>query len=187
MNRFIRAALCVLTACSVAFFSQAGVAETDIFLKMTDIPGESLDEDHKDEIEILAWQWSYAAPELNYVGNRSIPSYGATVCEPISCVHYFDKASPKIALYGFTRDGIEEAVLTVRTTGDSPTEYVVIKLTDAWVNAQNMGGKESESRLTEKFSLSFGKIEIEYTTPSGADSGSAPVAFGWDCRSSSPL
>ena len=183
----MRFTLCVLTVCNFGFFSQLSIANTDIFLMMTDIPGEALDEDHKDEIEILAWQWSYAAPELNYIGNRSISSYGAAVCEPISFVHYFDKASPRIALYGFTREGIKEATLTVRTTGESPTEYVVIKLTDAFVNSQNMGGRESESRLTEKFSLTFAKIEIEYTMPSGAGSGSGKVFFGWDCRSNSPL
>ena len=29
----------------------------DIFLKLTDIDGESRDDAHKNEIEVLAWSW----------------------------------------------------------------------------------------------------------------------------------
>ena len=34
----------------------------DIFAKIGDIKGESVDSKHKDEIELLSWSWGYRAP-----------------------------------------------------------------------------------------------------------------------------
>ena len=34
------------------------MAEVDYFLKIDGIPGESQDDEHKDEIEVVSWYWS---------------------------------------------------------------------------------------------------------------------------------
>lgn len=44
---------------------------TDMFLRLDDIKGESIDSVHKDEIEILAWNWSMLQPGSSHSGPGS--------------------------------------------------------------------------------------------------------------------
>ena len=37
----------------------------DIFAKIGDIKGESLDDKHKDEVEVLSWSWGVAHDRLD--------------------------------------------------------------------------------------------------------------------------
>ena len=43
---------------------------SDIFAKLGDIKGESLDDKHKDEIEILSWSWGVANAVVISGGRR---------------------------------------------------------------------------------------------------------------------
>jgi type VI protein secretion system component Hcp len=36
----------------------------DMFIKIGDIKGESKDDAHKEEVDVLAWSWSRAMPTL---------------------------------------------------------------------------------------------------------------------------
>ena len=45
----------------------------DIFLKLDPLKGESLDNKHKDEIDILSWGWGMTRP---------VPSTGAAAAAP---------------------------------------------------------------------------------------------------------
>lgn len=184
MKKFRRIALCVLAVSSLLFFSQLSSAD-DTFLKIVGIDGESKDDVHMDEIDILAWQWDYTISED---AGRSGRSREAIICEPISFVHYFDKASVGIALAGFTGSLIPEALLTVRKSdGEQQLEYLKITLTGAAVISQNMGGEESENRLIEQFLLSFERIKLEYTEQLPDGSGAADIRFAWDCEANQQL
>jgi type VI secretion system secreted protein Hcp len=183
MNKFRRIALCTLAASSLLFFSQVSSAD-DTFLKIDGIDGESKDDVHAGEIDVLAWHWDYTISED---AGRSGRGREATICEPISFVHYFDKASVGIALAGFTRSFIPEALLTVRKSGEEPLEYLTITLTDATVISQTMGGEESENLLIEQFALSFERIKLEYTEQLPDDSGDAAIQFAWDCEANRQL
>ena len=183
MNKIRRIALCTLAATSLLFFSQVSGAD-DTFLKIDGIDGESKDSAHLGEIDVLAWQWDYTISED---AGRSGRAREATVCEPISFVHYFDKASVGIALAGFTGSFIPEAVLTVRKSDEVQMEYLKITLRDAAVISQNMGGEESENRLIEQFLLSFERIKLEYTEQLPDGSGAAAIQFEWDCEANRQL
>jgi type VI secretion system secreted protein Hcp len=184
MNKFRRIALCTLAASSLLFFSQVSSAD-DTFLKIDGIDGESKDDVHAGEIDVLAWQWDYTTSEDGRKGGGG--GRGATICEPISFVHYFDKASVGIALAGFTRSFIPEALLTVRKSGEEPLEYLTITLTDATVISQTMGGEESENLLIEQFALSFERIKLEYAEQLPDGSGDASIIFAWDCKANRQL
>ncbi len=183
MNKFRRIALCTLAASSLLFFPQVSSAD-DTFLRIDGIDGESKDDVHFGEIEVLAWHWDYTISED---AGRSGRGGKATICEPISFVHYFDKASVGIALAGFTRSFIPEALLAVRKSGEEPLEYLTITLTDATVISQTMGGEESENLLIEQFALSFEKIKLEYAEQLPDGSGDASIQFAWDCEANRQL
>ena len=46
---------------AAAIGATSAVAATDIFAKIGDIKGESADDKHRDEIEVLAWSWGLTA------------------------------------------------------------------------------------------------------------------------------
>lgn len=188
MNKFRRIALCTLAASILLFFSQVSSAD-DTFLRIDGIDGESKDDVHFGEIDVLAWQWDYTISEDAGKSGRG-RGREATICEPISFVHYFDKASVGIALAGFKGSFIQEALLTVRKSGGeplTPLEYLKITLRNAAVISQTMGGEESENRLVEQFMLNFEEIKLEYTEQLPDGSGDASIIFDWDCEANRQL
>jgi type VI secretion system secreted protein Hcp len=65
---------------------------SDIFAKLGDIKGESFDDKHKDEIEILSWSWGVTSTA------SAVKAGGAGAGRPsfqdLSLTHKIDKASP---------------------------------------------------------------------------------------------
>ena len=91
---------------------------SDIFAKLGDIKGESLDAKHKDEIEVLSFSWGVAntvAP-----GGGGGGGVGKATFHDLSFVHRIDSASPLLmkALASAQTSAEIEAVLTVARPGD---------------------------------------------------------------------
>ena len=65
---------------------------SDIFAKIGDIKGESQDDKHKDEIEVLSWSWgmTHAAKLTTGSGGGA----GKASFHDLSFTHKVDKASP---------------------------------------------------------------------------------------------
>jgi type VI secretion system secreted protein Hcp len=40
----------------------------DIFIKIGDLKGESIDDKHKDEIQVLAWSWGMSQSGTTHMG-----------------------------------------------------------------------------------------------------------------------
>ena len=65
---------------------------SDIFAKLGDIKGESLDSKHKDEIEVLSYSWGVT--NAGSMGHGSGGGEGKATFHDLSFVHNIDKASP---------------------------------------------------------------------------------------------
>ena len=68
---------------------------SDIFAKMGDIKGESLDAKHKDEIEVLSFSWGVTNSGGLGVRRRRRGAGKATF-QDLSIVHNIDKATPML-------------------------------------------------------------------------------------------
>ena len=64
---------------------------SDIFAKIGDIKGESPDDKHKDEIEVLSFSWGATNPVM---ASSSGSAAGKVTFKDLSIVHSIDKASP---------------------------------------------------------------------------------------------
>jgi type VI secretion system secreted protein Hcp len=150
----------------------------DIFLKIGDLKGESLDDKHKDEIHALAWSWGISQSGTTHAG----PGGGAGKAnfQDISFTHYIDKVSPNLMLACANGKHFSEAHLVVRKAGEKPLEYLKIKMEDVIITSVTTGGSGGEDRLTENVSLNFAKFKVEYTPQKKDGSGDAPVTIGWD-------
>lgn len=149
----------------------------DMFLKIDGIKGESFDDKHKDEIDVLAWSWGSSQSGNTHTGGGG--GAGKVNVQDISFTKYVDKATPMLLKACCNGQHIKEVNLVVRKAGDKPLEYLKIKLSDCLVSSLSTGGAGGQDRLTENIAINFGKFQMTYTAQDamGAAAGEVPFAF----------
>lgn len=150
----------------------------DMFIKIGDIKGESVDDKHKDEIDVLAWSWGMSQSGSAHVGGGA--GSGKVNVQNLSVTKYVDKASPNLMMACCNGKHYGEATLTVRKAGEKPVEYIIIKMSDLLISSVSTGGSGGEDRLTENVALNFAKVKVEYTPQKKDGSADAKVEMGWD-------
>ncbi|MBP7148212.1 MAG: type VI secretion system tube protein Hcp [Acidobacteria bacterium] len=153
----------------------------DMFIKLGDIKGESKDDKHKEEIDVLAWSWGVSQSGSMHMGGGG--GSGKANVNDLSFTKYIDKASPNLLKFCCSGKHFPSATLTVRKAGDKPLEYVKIIMEEVLVTSVSTGGSSGEDRLTENVTLNFGKVKVSYQAqkPDGAADG-GPVEGGWDMQ-----
>ena len=151
---------------------------SDIFGKLGDIKGESLDAKHKDEIEILSYSWGVS--NAGSMAHGSGGGEGKATFHDLSFVHKIDKASPILLQACATGTHIKEATITHRKAGKEQHEYLIVKLNDVIITGVTHGG--SGDGHSENVSLSFAKVDFSYKAQKADGSLDAPVAFKYDLK-----
>src|SRR6185295_17839214 len=103
----------------------------DIFAKLGDIKGESLDSKHKDEVEVLSWSWGVS--QTGTLGTGGGAGVGKASFNDFSFTHHIDKASPSLLKACATGEHIKEATITTRKAGKGQQEFLIIKMNDVIV------------------------------------------------------
>ena len=143
------------------------------------IKGESQDDQHKGEIEIVSWSWGMQA-KTNIGGGTAS---GKAVINDLRIVKRVDSASTALMLALRTNEPIQKAVLTLRKAGKSQVEYLKITIEQGRVIGLTVEGGDpaGSADVVERVSFSFNKIEVEYV-PQGKDGqpqGSMTFADQW--------
>src|SRR3954470_23693270 len=99
---------------------------SDIFAKIGDIKGESIDSKHKDEVEVLSWSWgvTHAAGANSGSGAGT----GKASFQDFVITHHVDKASPVLLRACATGEHIKEATITMRKAGKGQQEFLIVKM-----------------------------------------------------------
>ncbi len=147
----------------------------DMFLKLADIDGESKDDAHAGEIDILSWSWG-----MTNAGSMDSGGGGGTgkcSVEDISITKYVDASTAKLGLCCAQGSHIKEGTLVVRKAGGDPMEYLVIKMSKILVTSVSTGGSGGGDKITENLSLQFAEVEVNYKVQK--DDGSAGAKNGF--------
>ncbi|WP_439683110.1 DUF796 domain-containing protein [Cupriavidus oxalaticus] len=153
----------------------------DIFLKINGIDGESQDSSHKNEIEVLAWDWSVEQQSTMHAGSGG--GAGKATVSDLSFEHFIDRASPNLMKYCLTGKHINEAVLVVRKAGGNPLEYLKLTMTDVIVTKVSpKGSVDDEVRMREKVALSFSRVKQEYVVQNPQGGSGGAVTAGYDIK-----
>jgi type VI secretion system secreted protein Hcp len=151
----------------------------DIFAKVGDIKGESLDDKHKDQIELLSWSWGVANIGAHSTGGGG--GAGKASFQDLSFTHKIDKASPLLLRGCATGQHLKEATITRRKAGKGQQEFLVIKLSDVVITSvaesDSSGGDQMES-----VTLAFAKVEVEYRPQKADGSLDAGIHFKYDLK-----
>ena len=150
----------------------------DIFARIGDIKGESVDSKHKDEIELLSWSWGVSRSAS---GSGSGAGTGKAHFNDLSFTHKIDKASPLLLKACATGQHLKEATITRRKAGKGQQEFLVIKMNDVLVtsvaDSDDSGGGQMES-----VTLAFAKVDLEYRPQKPNGSLDAGLHFKYDLK-----
>ena len=153
-----------LTVAGIGASTISAIASSDMFLKITNVQGESSADKHKGEIDVLAWSWGTS-------NGGAVTKKGVVpaVCvQDLSLTKWIDSASPTLIAMGIVGQTSPTAVLTVRRAGEGQDEYLKLTMTNVSISSYSTGGSGGEDRLTEQITLHFDSMQGSYT-PQGPD------------------
>jgi len=153
----------------------------DIFLKLSNnIKGESQDSTHRNEIDVLAWDWALTQSGTTHVGSGG--GGGKVNVKDITLTKYVDLASNDLIKRCTNGEHIEDGELIVRKSGGSaPVEYFRIKMKNIMITSYTTGGsKDGLDRIQETLTLNFRKFEVAYTLQEESGASGAETLAGWD-------
>jgi type VI secretion system secreted protein Hcp len=152
---------------------------SDIFAKIGDIKGESRDDKHTGEIEVLSFSWG--------VTNTANPGGGGggagrATFQDLSFTHTIDKASPNLLKACATGSHLKEATITHRKAGKGQQEFLIIKMNDVIITGVSLGDSSGGSG-SENVTLAFAKVDLEYKPQKPDGSLDTGVHFKFDIKS----
>ena len=169
------------------------MAQLDYFIKIDGIPGESTDEKHKDEIEVLSYEFGMKHGDAGSSSTGGARTAGRVAHKPFTFTKVTDKASAKLLEKCCNGTHIPKAVFTAhRATGDKQ-KYLQIDFTDIIVSSWNSAQLPASERQIageaggglmlqeEKVELNYGSIKMTYTfTDHKTGKPAGDVVAGWD-------
>ncbi len=150
----------------------------DMFIKIDGIQGESKDDKHKNEIDVLAWSWGLSQSGSFHTGGGG--GAGKVNVQDLSFTKWVDIASPVLMLNCSTGEHIPKAVIEVRKAGKKPLPYIEITLEKVMVTSISTGGSGGQDKLTENVTLNFAKAAFKYVQQNDKGAEEAKKTYKWD-------
>ncbi|MEP6693799.1 MAG: type VI secretion system tube protein Hcp [Chloroflexota bacterium] len=157
---------------------------SDIFAKIGDIKGESIDSKHKDEIDVLSFSWGVSQAGSFASGGGA--SAGKAQFNDFHFTSNMSKASPLLFKACATGEHIKEATISGRRPGGEDQggrqgDYFIVKMNDVLITSYQSGGSR-ESFPTDAVSMAYAKIEFSYAAQKSDGTLEAPITAGWDLK-----
>jgi type VI secretion system secreted protein Hcp len=150
----------------------------DMFMKIGTVKGEAQDDKHKDEIDVLGWDWGMSNSGTAHVGGGAgsgkVNVHDLTFSKPL-CI-----ASTTLQLACCKGTHYDTATLVVRKAGDNPLEYLKITMKEVFVTSIHTGCQKEYDRLTESVTLTFASVKVEYQKQGKDGKGTKGPEMSWD-------
>jgi type VI secretion system secreted protein Hcp len=151
----------------------------DMFIKVGDLKGESQDQKHKDEIDVISWTWGMSNTGSAHIGAGA--GTGKVNVQDLSFTKWMDKSSSPLMLACCNGQHFPQALLTVRKAGEKPVEYCKIKMEQVLISSVATGAdSHGDDRLTEHVTLNFAKVSVDYTPQDDKGAAGTAIPMSWD-------
>jgi len=150
-------------------------AQVDYFLKIEGIDGESRDDKHRGEIDILSWSWGMSQPGA---GTGSTRRRGNVVVEDVTLSRSVDKASPALMLKCASGEHIEKLELAAKKPG-ATDDYYTVTFEDCNCTSFNQSAGGGEEPV-ESVSFTYSKVKVEYKPQNDDGSLGDPIIAEWN-------
>ena len=152
---------------------EAQTASADYFLKIEGIEGESIDDEHRGEIEVLSWSFgatnSVSAPPSGM-------SAGKVKMADFTIMKKEDKSTPKLFLGAASGKIIPSMTLTGGTDGRT---FVIWELRNVIVTGFETRVGEGSGTPTDEVRFKSGQIIVSHVTQN-SDGTTSVTRAGWD-------
>jgi type VI secretion system secreted protein Hcp len=132
----------------------------DYHFKIDGIEGESQDEKHKNEIQIMSY--SIGASQVTSVAGTGGSGAGRVDLSDLNIMTYFDKATPKFWKSICAGTHIKTGTLTGTKSGADGKPYLKIDFKELFVTSLQVSA--SSEIPTVSASFSYNEITIDYST-----------------------
>ena len=150
----------------------------DMFIKFDGVKGESKDDKHMEDVDIMAWSWGMSNSGNAQQGGGA--GAGKVNVQDLSFTKYVDKSSPNLMLACCQGTHYKTVDLVVRKAGGNPVEYIKIKLEEVIITSISTGGSGGEEKLTENVTLNFAKFKFDYTPQDDTGKAGTAIPASWD-------
>jgi type VI secretion system secreted protein Hcp len=154
----------------------------DSFLLIDGIPGESLDDKHKDWIEILSFSHGITQPASATKGSAGGATTSRSEHGDYVITKYVDKASVKLAEACSNGKHISKIKIEMCRAGGTQVPYLVVNMEEVIIsNIHAAGSADAKDFPTESVSFNYSKIDWTYTQQKRKDgSGGGNVTGKYD-------
>jgi type VI secretion system secreted protein Hcp len=155
------------------------MAHVDYFLKIEGVDGESTDEKHKGEIELMSYSFGGTNPGSFSSGGGG--GTGKVVLADFHFTKFVDKSSAKLFTSCCTGEHLKKATLVCRKAGKEQQEFLTVVMSPVLVSSYQLGGHGgSDEKPIDQLALNFGKIEFKYKEQKPDGSLGGEIIGGWD-------
>src|SRR5579863_9358535 len=132
----------------------------DYFLKLDGIQGESADDQHKNEIQIMSWSWG--ASQVSSVSGTGGSGAGKADLSDFSVMTFFDKATPKFFKSIGAGTHIKTGTMSAVKSGADGKPYLKVDFKELFVTSLHITA--TNEIPTASISFSYNEIKIDYST-----------------------
>jgi type VI secretion system secreted protein Hcp len=152
------------------------MAQVDYFLKIEGVKGESVDDKHRDEIDVLSFSWGVT--QTGTMSHGGGGGEGKASFNDFNFTHHVDKASPALFKACATGEHIKEAVVVGRKSSDvdrGASQFFKYTFTDVIISLNKEAGDKIRG-VTDSAAFRFASVKVEATPGERIDISAA--AFG---------
>jgi type VI secretion system secreted protein Hcp len=132
----------------------------DYFLTLDGIQGESEDEKHKNDIQILSWSWG--GSQTSSVAGTGGSGAGKVSLSDFSIMTYFDKSTPKVFKSICAGTHIKTGTMNAIKSGADGKPYLKVDFKELFVTSLQISGSSEVPSVS--ISFSYNEIKIDYST-----------------------
>ncbi len=151
----------------------------DLFLDLGgSVRGECKDAVYAGKIDILAWHWGISQTGTAHTGGGG--GAGKSSFKNLAIMKYMDASTPNLMQHCAKGTHFPEGKLVVRKAGGEPLEYLIFTMQKILLTHYAVRVSELATQPTEKLTLNFASVNMEYVAQKDDGSGDAGIVFGWD-------
>lgn len=155
---------------------------TDMFLKISHVKGESKDKSYKETIAINSFSWGATQP--GNMGSGGGGGAGKVIYHDLHINAFIDIATPTMLRFCSTGKHIDEVVLSVCKAGNagSKFEYLTITLKEALITAMQYTGPGHNGQVGMIYTFQAAIVDQKYTEQTKDGGQGVGKNFGWNIK-----
>jgi type VI secretion system secreted protein Hcp len=160
----------------------------DAFLKLDTVAGESADQAHSGEIPLSGYNLGVSHP-INQGSVSGGAGAGKASFADFSFTTPQSKASPILVQACAAGTRFNQAVVSLRKAGAQGRggfEFFKMTMSSVFVSSLSSGGSSGDDVPHDQVTLSFAKIQFQYTPQLASGAPDRPVTAGWDITKNAP-